>query len=155
VNISSGLARVAIPGSSAYAAVKGAIEVFTHYRRLEDKVALVTGSGRGIGRAIAERYASLGAKVVVNYAGDEKRAREVVAAIERSGGIAWFTWSWFLCRSAAVPRNEGAEVGSPFMVRRTPEADRCRGKYQDRLGQLFILVRIKRAATPMIARASR
>jgi NAD(P)-dependent dehydrogenase (short-subunit alcohol dehydrogenase family) len=31
VNISSGLARVAIPGSSAYASVKGAIEVFTHY----------------------------------------------------------------------------------------------------------------------------
>jgi NAD(P)-dependent dehydrogenase (short-subunit alcohol dehydrogenase family) len=31
VNISSGLARVAIPGSSAYAAVKGAIEVFTRY----------------------------------------------------------------------------------------------------------------------------
>jgi 3-oxoacyl-[acyl-carrier protein] reductase len=34
---------------------------------LRNKVALVTGSARGIGRAIAERYASLGASLVVNY----------------------------------------------------------------------------------------
>jgi 3-oxoacyl-[acyl-carrier protein] reductase len=57
-------------------------------RSLKNKVALITGSGRGIGRAIAERYGSLGASVIVNYAGDEKRARDVVAAIETSGGAA-------------------------------------------------------------------
>ncbi|MBM4466635.1 MAG: SDR family NAD(P)-dependent oxidoreductase, partial [Chloroflexi bacterium] len=34
---------------------------------LQDKVAVVTGSSRGIGRAIAIKLASLGAKVVVNY----------------------------------------------------------------------------------------
>jgi 3-oxoacyl-[acyl-carrier protein] reductase len=55
---------------------------------LRDKVALVTGSARGIGRAIAERYASLGASVVINYLSDEARARDTVAAIERVGGKA-------------------------------------------------------------------
>ena len=55
---------------------------------LAGKVALVTGSARGIGRAIVERYASLGASVVVNYASDERRARETVEAIEQKGGRA-------------------------------------------------------------------
>ena len=55
---------------------------------LQDKVALITGAGRGLGKAIAERYASLGAKVVVNYARDEKSARATVAAIEQAGGTA-------------------------------------------------------------------
>lgn len=55
---------------------------------LSNKVALVTGSARGIGRAIAERYASLGASVVINYASSEARAVEAVAAIESTGGKA-------------------------------------------------------------------
>jgi 3-oxoacyl-[acyl-carrier protein] reductase len=55
---------------------------------LNGKVALITGSARGIGRAIAERYGSLGANVVVNYTRDETRAREAVASIERSGSHA-------------------------------------------------------------------
>ena len=55
---------------------------------LAGKVALVTGSARGIGKAIVERYASLGASVVVNYASHERRARETVQAIERQGGRA-------------------------------------------------------------------
>lgn len=41
---------------------------------LTGKVALVTGSARGIGRAIAERYASLGADIVINYSEDETSA---------------------------------------------------------------------------------
>jgi 3-oxoacyl-[acyl-carrier protein] reductase len=53
---------------------------------LKDKVALVTGGSRGIGRAIALAYGSLGAKVIVNYAGNEAAAKETVAAIERAGG---------------------------------------------------------------------
>ncbi len=55
---------------------------------LTGKVALVTGSARGIGRAIAERYGSLGANVVVNYTSDASSAEQVVANIERSGAHA-------------------------------------------------------------------
>ena len=57
-------------------------------RSLEHKTALVTGSARGIGRAIAGRYAALGANVVINYSTREKQAREAVAAIEQAGGTA-------------------------------------------------------------------
>jgi 3-oxoacyl-[acyl-carrier protein] reductase len=55
---------------------------------LTDKVALVTGSARGLGRAIAERFGQLGASVVVNYAGNEVAAKETVAAIDASCGRA-------------------------------------------------------------------
>ena len=55
---------------------------------LQGKVALVTGSSRGIGRAIAERLSSDGASVVVNYFQREDTAREVVAAIKFEGGQA-------------------------------------------------------------------
>lgn len=49
------------------------------------KVAVVTGSARGIGRAIAQRFASLGADVVVNYSGDRENAEKTVAEIEALG----------------------------------------------------------------------
>lgn len=55
---------------------------------LKNKTALITGSARGIGKAIAERYGSLGANVVVNYAGSAASAQETVEAIERLGGKA-------------------------------------------------------------------
>src|SRR5260370_12269674 len=55
---------------------------------LKNKVAIVTGSSRGIGRAIAERFAADGAAVIVNYARSEDEARSVVAAIEAKGGKA-------------------------------------------------------------------
>jgi 3-oxoacyl-[acyl-carrier protein] reductase len=51
--------------------------------KLKDKIALVTGSSRGIGRAVALAYAKEGAKVVVNYTSNEKAAKEVVEAIEK------------------------------------------------------------------------
>ena len=56
-------------------------------RKLDGKVALVTGSGRGIGRAIALKLASEGAKVVVNDL-DAAPADEVVAEIVKAGGKA-------------------------------------------------------------------
>lgn len=52
---------------------------------LAGKVAIVTGSSRGIGRAIAERLGHDGANVVVTYAGNQGKAEEVVAAIEANG----------------------------------------------------------------------
>jgi 3-oxoacyl-[acyl-carrier protein] reductase len=56
--------------------------------RLKDKVAVVTGASRGIGRAIAERLASEGAKVVVNHRASSEQAEEVVRAIREQGGEA-------------------------------------------------------------------
>jgi 3-oxoacyl-[acyl-carrier protein] reductase len=56
--------------------------------KLEGKVAVVTGASRGIGRAIAERLATEGARVVVNYRASAEQAAEVVAAIEAQGGQA-------------------------------------------------------------------
>lgn len=55
---------------------------------LKDKVALVTGGSRGIGRAICLELAEQGAKVVVNYAGSQSAAEEVVALIMEKGGEA-------------------------------------------------------------------
>jgi 3-oxoacyl-[acyl-carrier protein] reductase len=55
---------------------------------LDGKVALVTGASRGIGRAIALRLASEGAKVAINYAGSTAKAEAVKAEIEQNGGEA-------------------------------------------------------------------
>ena len=56
--------------------------------KLQNKVAIVTGASRGIGSAIAKRFAMEGAKVVVNYNNSEDKALEVVDAITRAGGLA-------------------------------------------------------------------
>ena len=57
-------------------------------RKLEGKIALVTGGSRGIGAAIAKRLAADGASVVITYAKDSRAASAVVKAIERDGGKA-------------------------------------------------------------------
>jgi 3-oxoacyl-[acyl-carrier protein] reductase len=55
---------------------------------LENKVALVTGGSRGIGRAIALEFAARGAAVVVNYNKSPESAEEVVRQIQASAGKA-------------------------------------------------------------------
>jgi 3-oxoacyl-[acyl-carrier protein] reductase len=54
--------------------------------RLADKVALVTGSARGIGKSMVERFAAEGAVVVISDVANEAAARETLAAIEKNGG---------------------------------------------------------------------
>ena len=56
---------------------------------LKDKVAIVTGASKGIGRAIAINFAKEGAKVVLNYRSDDNGAQEVLKEIENSGGVAF------------------------------------------------------------------
>jgi len=55
---------------------------------LNGKVALVTGSSRGVGRAVALGFAQRGAKVVINYTSNENAANEVVAEVEAAGSSA-------------------------------------------------------------------
>lgn len=55
---------------------------------LKNKVALITGSARGLGKAIAERYAALGANIIINYSRDKSSADEVLSNITAMGARA-------------------------------------------------------------------
>jgi NAD(P)-dependent dehydrogenase (short-subunit alcohol dehydrogenase family) len=85
--------------------------------RLDGKVALVTGGSRGIGLAIATRFAEAGAKVMLSSRKQEALA-SAAASIERSGNVAWFA----------------ANVGDP------DAAEACVGATVERFGSLDILV---------------
>jgi 3-oxoacyl-[acyl-carrier protein] reductase len=86
-------------------------------KRLQDKVAVVTGASKGIGAEIARRLATEGAAVVVNYSSSKDDADRVVADITTSGG-----------RAVAI----GASVARPDEVKRLfAEADRAFGERVD------------------------
>lgn len=55
---------------------------------LKDKIAIVTGGSRGIGRATVECFAALGANVAVNFVRDERAAADAVNAVQKLGGDA-------------------------------------------------------------------
>ena len=55
---------------------------------LSGKIAVVTGGSRGIGRAICQRLAALGATVIVNYVSNPSAAEETVQSIQSAGGKA-------------------------------------------------------------------
>src|SRR5271165_6262785 len=56
--------------------------------KLEGKVAVITGGGTGMGRAMSERFAREGARVLVNYSESRADAEETVAGIVAGGGEA-------------------------------------------------------------------
>lgn len=86
---------------------------------LKDKIALVTGSGRGIGRAIALHFAQRGAQVVVNYFRNRAPAEQTAAEIRTLG-----------CRALVVRANVGEIEG----------IERLLSAVQSQFGALDILV---------------
>jgi glucose 1-dehydrogenase len=126
-------------------------------QRLQGKVAIVTGSGSGIGQGIAKRLGSEGAKVLINYRGSEAGADETRRAIEACGGQAEVVqgdvtkmddlrklvdtaWSKFGSADILV-NNAGLEIRSDFWDTKEEDYDRqmavnLRGPYF--LAQAFV-----------------
>lgn len=75
-------------------------------KQLEDRVAIVTGASRGIGRGIALELAQRGAKLIVNYAQNVDAANEVVAQIAENGG-----------QAVAMQADVSEETGATALVR--------------------------------------
>jgi len=78
---------------------------------LTGRVALVTGGGRGIGRAIAQGLAAAGAAVTINYKGNAVAAEETLAAISAAGG-----------KASAVQADVSASADADRLVKATVEA---------------------------------
>ncbi len=85
----------------------------------QDRVVLVTGGSRGIGKAICRVFAQKGAQVVINFGHEEDAARQVEREIEEFGGKAWV-------RKADITRLE--------------DVDRMFRETLDQFGRLDVLV---------------
>ncbi|WP_421900033.1 SDR family NAD(P)-dependent oxidoreductase [Maridesulfovibrio sp.] len=57
-------------------------------QRLKDKIALVTGGGRGIGKAISHKLSAEGAQVIITWVGDRESAQQTATEISKDGGKA-------------------------------------------------------------------
>ncbi|MFH1090655.1 MAG: 3-oxoacyl-ACP reductase FabG [Pseudomonadota bacterium] len=99
--------------------------------RLAGKAAVVTGGGRGVGRAVALAYAREGADVIVNYVSNEAAAGEVTAQIEKMGR-----------RAAAVKADVALQSDSQRLIKT------C----LDRFGRLDILVNNAGISKPALLR---
>jgi 3-oxoacyl-[acyl-carrier protein] reductase len=88
-------------------------------KEMKGKIALVTGSSRGIGSATAFALAEEGAKMVVNYKKSKKKAEDVVKQISRAGGDA-------ICIQADVSQ--------------ILEVEKMNNEIEDRMGNVNILV---------------
>src|SRR5262245_1986015 len=86
---------------------------------LKDKVALVTGGSRGIGRAIATTLAAAGATVVINYRGNQAAADEIVQVITA---------------------NEGQAIAMQADISQASEVEQLFKTVLDRYGKIDILV---------------
>lgn len=80
-------------------------------RKLENQVAIITGSSSGIGAGIAKAFANEGAKVVINYASSANKAKDVLAQIEQAGGTG------FVCKADVSKESEVARMFSETIDR--------------------------------------
>src|SRR5579872_5398331 len=111
--------------------------------QLDQKVAIVTGSDSGIGRAIAVLFASEGATVVINYAHAQDKAEEVRQTIEKNNGKALVIQAdvsnyqevtrliqqtvEHFNRLDIMVNNAGMEIHSPFLEETEQNFDRVLG----------------------------
>jgi len=111
--------------------------------KLDQKIAIITGSDSGIGRGIALQFAREGATVVVNYAHNQQKAEEVRQTIERAGGhcivlqadVSQYNQATGLVRQTVeqlgrldiLVNNAGMEIHNPFLDVTEEQFDRVLG----------------------------